>query len=276
MNFVKQKTIGFFEGRLVKSATVLAVRAWDPATFIEIDLHMPGVDMNKWQEAQHIKCKVGALTYRDYTPSQWDADTRTCTLFVDVAHDGPGSRWARAAVAGDVLHYLGISSSHHRPVADKRMVLLGDESAIGHFLALGQLAEGFLADDLLPGGGASHLQVGGAAGNGQVPAGHSVGGRASVCGAIAIAEKTHRAEFARYFPWSGLDAVNKERGTDSSGLEAWVGQYIKTGKYQDASGRLPDTVFYLAGNVPAMVRLRKILRQKGCANGQVRVQGFWD
>jgi NADPH-dependent ferric siderophore reductase len=234
MNLVKQKTMAFLERRLVKSATVLAVRMWSPATFIEIDLHMPGVDMNKWYEVQHIKCKVGPLIYRDYTPSGWDAGTQTCTLFIDAAHEGPGSRWAKSLERGDTLSYFGISSSHHQPARNKRLVFLGDESAIGHFLALGQLA-----DD-----------------------------RSSVCGAIAIAEKHHQDEFGNYFPYSGLEAVNKTHWADYAALENWTDDYPVNG--------LSDTIFYLAGYVPSMVRLRKILRQKGCAGSQVKVQGFWD
>jgi NADPH-dependent ferric siderophore reductase len=236
MNNVKQKTIAFLERKLVRSATVLAVRAWEPASFIEIDLHLPGVDMNKWDEVQHIKCKVGPLIYRDYTPMGWDADTQTCTLFIDAAHEGPGSRWAKALERGDTLSYLGISSSHHQLVRNKRLVFLGDETSIGHFLALRQLVDG---------------QQG-----------------MSVCGAIAIAEKHHQDEFGRYFPHSGLEAVNKRYGTDYIGLETWIDDHTMT----DPS----DTIFYLAGYIPAMMRLRKMLRQKGYANGQVKVQGFWD
>lgn len=244
MNPVTQKAIAFLEQRLVKSATVLAVRVWSPATFIEIDLHMPGVDMSKWYEVQHIKCKVGPLIYRDYTPSGWDAGTQTCTLFIDAAHEGPGSRWAKSLERGDTLSYLGISSSHHRPAGDKRLVFLGDESAIGHFLALGQLV------------------------NRRLTHGRPVDDRPSVCGAIAIAENHHRDEFGSYFPHSGLEAVNKMHRADYSALENWIDDY--------RVDELSDTVFYLAGHIPSMVRLRKMLRQKGCAGSQVRVQGFWD
>src|SRR5438045_1888995 len=106
MNKFTQATADLLERRWLKIAKVLAIRAWDPATFLEIDLHLPDCDMSKWQEAQHMKCKVGPLAYRDYTPSGWDAETRTCTLFIDAGHEGQGSRWVKKLKTGDTVYYL--------------------------------------------------------------------------------------------------------------------------------------------------------------------------
>jgi NADPH-dependent ferric siderophore reductase len=234
MNTITQKAIALLENKLVKTATVLAVRVWEPATFREIDLHMPGCDMRKWNQTQHMKCKVGPLTYRDYTPSGWDAETQTCTLFIDAAHDGPGSRWVKSLKPGDSLAYLGIASSHQQPVANKRLVLLGDETAIGHFFALQQLADKHTA----------------------------------ICGAVAIAEKHHRDEFAEYFSRLGLIPLDKGVSGDYRALEDWVSGLTAA----DAS----DTIFYLAGYTPAVARLRKLLKQRGYEGSQIRAQGFWN
>lgn len=38
----------------------------------------------------------------------------------------------------------------------------------------------------------------------------------------------------------------------------------------------PDAVFYIAGYIPAVVRLRRLLRRKGVAGRQIQAQGFWD
>jgi len=38
----------------------------------------------------------------------------------------------------------------------------------------------------------------------------------------------------------------------------------------------PDAVFYLAGYIPSVVRLRKLLRRKGVERGRVMAEGFWD
>jgi len=188
MNAITQKAIALLESRLAKTATVLAVRVWEPATFREIDLYMPGCDMHKWSRTQHMKCRVDALTYRDYTPSGWDAETQTCTLFIDTAHDGPGSRWAKGLRTGDTLTYLGIGSSHQQPVSRKRLVFLGDETAIGHFFALQQLAD---------------IET-------------------VICGAVAMAQPPHREEFARYFSRLGFQPLHKGSSGDYAALEEWV------------------------------------------------------
>ena len=139
MTATENTTIGLLEKTVLKSGRVIGVRSWSPDTFVEIDLHLPGVDMSRWDEARHIKCRVGPFTFRDYTPAGWDAPTRTCTLYIDVAHEGPGSRWARHLEVGDQLYYAGISRTPSAPAALSRMVCLGDETSVGHFLALHQL-----------------------------------------------------------------------------------------------------------------------------------------
>jgi NADPH-dependent ferric siderophore reductase len=234
MNSITQKAIALIERRLVKTATVLAVRAWDPAHFLEIDLHLPGCDMGKWKEAQHMKCKVGPLSYRDYTPSGWDVDTQTCTLYVDAGHTGPGSQWAKKLQRGDQFSYMGVGSSHHQPIAGKRLVFLGDETAIGHFLALQQLA----------------------------------GDAATFTGAIAFSERHHQEEFALYFAQSGLHPLNKARSGEYYELEDWVMESVLA----DPS----ETIFYLAGHIPAMLRIRNLLKERGIGRGQVKMQGFWN
>lgn len=228
MTNFKEATLGLLERKLVKTATVLAVRVWEPATFVEVDLHMPGCDMRKWQQAQHMKCRVAPLVYRDYSPSDWDAETQTCTLFIDVAHEGPGSRWAKGLSAGDVVEYLGVGSSRQQPAEDKKLIFLGDETAIGHFFALQQLA--------------------------------GDGAKSSILGAVTMRERRHREEFNHYFQRMGLMGVE--------GLEEWV---------EKLEGVEPGSaVFYLAGHVPMVVKLRKMIRAKGFSGRAVRAEGFWD
>ena len=226
--------MALLEGCLAKTATVLAVRVWEPATFREIDLHMPGCDMSNWSRTQHMKCKVAPSIYRDYTPSGWDVETQTCTLFIDTAHDGPGSRWAKGLRTGDTLTYLGIGSSHQRPVSNKRLVFLGDETAIGHFFALQQLADKETA----------------------------------ICGAVAMAEQPHREEFARYFSRLGFQPLHKNSSGDYAALKDWVSGLAVT----DPS----ELIFYLAGFTPAVVQLRKFLKEKGYEGSQIKTQGFWN
>lgn len=234
MNTITQKAMGLLERGLVKTAAVLAVRVWEPATLIEIDLHVPGCDMGRWRQTQHIKCRVAPFVYRDYTPFGWDAGTHTCTLLIDAAHDGPGSCWAKSLEEGDTMAYLGVSSAHHEPAPGRRMVLLGDETSISHFLALRQLA----------------------------------GVDAVIDGAIIISDANHRYAFAHYFPDTGLKVLPGSAKGDYSTLKDWIANFPD----DDPSG----TVFYLAGNIPGIVGLRKLLRRKGYGSSQVKAQGFWE
>ncbi|MBC9929866.1 siderophore-interacting protein [Chitinophaga qingshengii] len=134
------RRIGFLEKTITRQGTVLDVRHWEPATFYEIDLHLPGVNMHSWQSPPHIKCRVAPYHYRDYTPARWNVTLRTCTLFVDAGHNGPGSEWAKSLAPGDVFHYLGVDGTRQKVTAGTHLVMLGDQSAIGHFNGLQQLA----------------------------------------------------------------------------------------------------------------------------------------
>ena len=234
MNKLTQKALTLVEIPFTHSAKVLAVRVWEPDSVREIDLHLPDCDMSKWSSAQHIKCKVGTLVYRDYTASGWDAETRTCTLIIYTAHNGAGSRWVKQLQVGDTVTYLGVSSSHQQPARDKQLVFLGDETAIGHFLALRQLA----------------------------------GDRAAIGGAILLSEPHHRDEFGQYFSGWALQSLEKGTSRNYKELDCWLMGLT--------SPQRQDRVFYLAGYSPEVVRLRKLLRQKGVNPGQVKALGFWD
>lgn len=136
---LKKKASGIISNRILKTATVLEVRKWPLSTLVEIDLHLPTTTMDDWDEVNYIKCKVADFTYRDYTPSGWDAETQTCTLYIDTNHKGPGSTWASQLVKGDEVGYTGIKSTRQTPVNTSAVICLGDESSIGHLLAMQQL-----------------------------------------------------------------------------------------------------------------------------------------
>jgi NADPH-dependent ferric siderophore reductase len=135
-----KKTAGrIIEPQLLKAGRVLEVRFWEPSTLIEIDLHLPFADIQQWTEIPYIKFRVDDLTYRDYSPSGWDAETNTCTIFVDAKHRGPGSNWAGSLKRGDTVQYLKVGTTHQTPASTTAVVGLGDESSLGHLLALQQM-----------------------------------------------------------------------------------------------------------------------------------------
>lgn len=121
-------------------AQVLAVRAWQPRTMYELDLHLPTVDMAKWTIIPRLKCRVAEekFEFRDYTPATWNVAQRTCTLYIEAGHQGAGSRWIQRLHPGDTV-VVGPAHAEKLPAAPGRVLALGDGSALGHLLALKQL-----------------------------------------------------------------------------------------------------------------------------------------
>ncbi|HVW97561.1 MAG TPA: SIP domain-containing protein [Mucilaginibacter sp.] len=137
---LRKKASDILENKVLKTAVVLEVRKWPASEIVEIDLHMPGAVMNGWNEVNYMKCKVADFTYRDYTPSGWDAETQTCTLYIDAGHKGPGSVWANRLSKGDEIGYMSVKTTRQTPVNTSAVICLGDESSIGHLFAMQQLA----------------------------------------------------------------------------------------------------------------------------------------
>jgi len=140
MEIAQKRSISTVEKMFVKSGKILAVRSWNGGNMHEIDIHLPNVDFKKWDKAQSIKCRISALHYTDYTPAMWDIEEKVCTLYIDTGHNGQGSIWAKNQIVGNDFHYLKIEAEKHFPIASKQLVFLGDQTCIGHFCALQQLA----------------------------------------------------------------------------------------------------------------------------------------
>jgi NADPH-dependent ferric siderophore reductase len=184
---IKDKTIKLIERQLTKKASVLETRTWQGGTFYEVDLHLPEADLGIINGVAHLKCRVAPLTFRDYTIAQWDEETKTCTLFVDAAHDGAGSAWVKLLNQHDEITYLKIEK-HRYPLKEAgNYLFLGDQSTVGHFLALRQL----------------------------------IGKNASVNGSLVIPDPAHRRELTTYYPHLGLEPVGLSK-TSSAMLKGWL------------------------------------------------------
>ena len=140
MNLIKKQAIGLLERATSKYGTITGIRHSAEADILEIDLHLPQADMEKWESAPYIKVKVGDMVYRDYSPTMWDSQTRTCSLIIDTSHYGPGSLWCQKVKAGNRITYLAIAPTNHKPILSGNTFCVGDISSIGHFLAMEQLA----------------------------------------------------------------------------------------------------------------------------------------
>jgi NADPH-dependent ferric siderophore reductase len=184
---LKRKAEKFFEPSQMQTGRVLDVRHWELSTLIEIDLHLPFADMLEWIEIPYIKFKVAPLTYRDYSPSGWDAETRTCTIFIDAAHNGPGSNWAKHLKNSDTVSYFKIGSTHQVAESTSAVIALGDESSLGHMLALQQMI---------------------------MPA-------ARFSGAVVMSNDQHRSQFSEFFR-SPLQTVPRNDTYGHHSLIQWV------------------------------------------------------
>ena len=135
-----KKTILTVEHLFIKSGTIRAIRVWPGGNMHEIDVHLPTVMFERWTQAQSIKCRITPFHYTDYTPARWNIEEKICTLYIDTSHNGVGSQWTKRQVARNEFHYLKIEAVNQFPVAGKRFVFLGDQTGIGHFCSLQQLA----------------------------------------------------------------------------------------------------------------------------------------
>lgn len=126
--------------KMISSAKIVDIRAWNPKGMYEIDVHFPMIDMTKWKSVQRLKCKVGELKYRDYTPAHWDNKTQICTLYIDAGHEGVGSKYIRQLKIGDSLIFSAARSSQI-PAQVGRILCIADASALGNSLALKQLTD---------------------------------------------------------------------------------------------------------------------------------------
>jgi NADPH-dependent ferric siderophore reductase len=141
VNEFKKTVFKLIDKVLAQEGYVLAIRKWAPASMYEIDLHLPGVDMDKWTTIPRLKIKVDESgVYRDYTPATWDAGTRTCRVLIETDHEGFGSRWAKNLATGDQIIFAPAHAAP-LPAVPGKIAGFGDGSALGHFLALKQLTD---------------------------------------------------------------------------------------------------------------------------------------
>lgn len=146
MNILKKIAFDLYERTMAKQAKVIGIKIWEPGNMYEVDIYIPDVDVSRWDQVQHMKCQVAEYIYRDYTPANWNAADRTCTLYIEVGHDGPGSRWARNLQVGDSFSFA-VANVGKKPNGSGRFLCLTDSSGLGHYLALRQLSSASNSSD---------------------------------------------------------------------------------------------------------------------------------
>ena len=138
-NVLKKAVSGLFD-KMLNHAEVVGVNRWEPGSLVEIEVHMPSLNMEKWKTVHRVKCRVGELEYRDYTPACWDSSKSTFKLYVEAGHQGAGSRWAQHIKVGDDI-LLGAVHAAQIPSKEGRVLCLVDLSALGHAFSLKQLMD---------------------------------------------------------------------------------------------------------------------------------------
>lgn len=206
MNYLKRQALNLLEKRMLKTGQVLDVRAWAPATICEVDLHLPQTNMTRWDNVQHIKMKVADGEYRDYTPVFWDAETHTCTLILDLGHEGVGRNWASNLSKGNDVHYWGVGNTPHRPVTGT-MLGFGDVSAMAHLLALEYLAPE----------------------------------KSKISGSICFKHPNHAVEFKEYFKSNYQPVVVKD-GAYNDTWEGWLENHTLLEQTVFVAGNIPAVV----------------------------------
>lgn len=89
-----------------------------------------------------LKCKPGAqieprvsdTDFRHYNPSAFDSSTGTCEMLIYLHKQGAGSRWAENVQPGEPVYLMGPANKISLNTSAPKVVLLGDETAIGTFL----------------------------------------------------------------------------------------------------------------------------------------------
>jgi len=127
--------------RLVGDGIVLETRAWQGSPLVEIDLHLPTVDMGEWTGLMKITFLISDCCFRDFIPFGWDTDTATCSLLINAAQDTVSDRWVNSLHNGDQVRYIKILAAPEKLHPNNLIVGLGDSSHLSCLLALQQLTK---------------------------------------------------------------------------------------------------------------------------------------
>lgn len=133
-----KKFVGKLIDKITSPAKVVGIRSWNIDGIYEIDLNLPHLNMKEWNTVQRLKCKVGVLDYRDYTPASWDVETKFCTIYIDAKHNGIGSNYIKLLRVGDKVS-LAPARSSKAPTEAGKVLCITDASGLGHSLALSNL-----------------------------------------------------------------------------------------------------------------------------------------
>lgn len=182
-----------------------------------------------------LRDETGPFVRRRYSVRSVQPDLDQLTLWITTAHDGPGSRWARAAAPGDPVDVIGPRGKILLDPDAAWHLFCGDVSGLGAFYRM--------ADALEPGGLATVVV--------EVPDAQDALSPPLAGGAGVRAIFVERGE---------------RRGDDAEGLLRALGTFTTPPDEGHA---------YLFGEFSVIRVLRAALVERGLADDQISPKAYW-
>jgi ferric-chelate reductase (NADPH) len=95
-----------------------------------IDIEAEAFKTLKLNPGEKVQINTGDWNLRTYTPLSINPEMGRLGILAYIHGNGPGSRWAANARAGDLCQFLGPRSSLKLEVDERPLVLFGDETTI--------------------------------------------------------------------------------------------------------------------------------------------------
>ncbi|EYF02938.1 siderophore-interacting protein [Chondromyces apiculatus] len=191
----------------------------------------------RFHAGQEVEFRVSETAFRHYTPSAFDGTQGALEVLFFLHGHGPGSTWASGLREGTRANVLGPGGRFTLDPFAATHVLLGDETSLGLFSAMGR--------SLPPGSRA--------------------------VGAVEVEPGCERWPA---LAGSLLDGAPRRAGKRGEALRRWVEEHPAwLDKRRAHNG---DTVFYLAGHAGTLVELRRwLVEERGIPRRAVRSKAYW-
>jgi NADPH-dependent ferric siderophore reductase len=124
-------------GSFMRKATVTEVHYYHEA-FKKIAFCGEDLKKRDCKPGAQIEPRVSDTEFRHYNPSAYDVKKGTGEMLIYLHGNGPGSDWAEKLVVGDSIALMGPANKISLDTTRRKVVFLGDETAVGTFLFMQQ------------------------------------------------------------------------------------------------------------------------------------------
>ncbi|AKT36728.1 siderophore-interacting protein [Chondromyces crocatus] len=191
----------------------------------------------RFRAGQEVEFRVSETAFRHYTPSFFDGVAGALEVVFFLHGHGPGSHWASGLREGSTANVLGPGGKLGLDPFAATHVLLGDETSIGLFAAMGR--------SLPPGSRA-----------------------------VGAVELDAGCERWPGLAGSALDGVARGKGPRGAPLRTWLEEHPAW--LEPRRAQKGDTTFYLSGHAGSIVELRRwLVEERGIPKGAIRTKAYW-